>query len=271
VAVKMAGDPNQGLDDLVLLQCRQLMQQGRSIDIARRNERLGSRDRLQGLFLGLQDILKPEITIEIGAHAAPFSAKMALRGIEAHAFEANPYNHKAFARRLQRRSPLVKYHHLAIADSDGEVTFQVQESRGGEPLRKVAGTNSLLQRTAPGITYESVTVPSMRLDSFLAANGLEGRSFSAWIDVEGALSMVTAGFGAALRSCLSLIVEVEDRSFWQGQMLVHDAMRYFAGQGMVPMARDFERQHQYNLLYLRKDILARPEVEAATSAYLRDL
>lgn len=267
----MAGETNRSLDDLVLLQCQHLMLQGRSVNIGRREERLKSRDRLQGFFEGLQGILQPEMTLEIGAHAAPFSERMSLRGIEAHAFEANPYNHKAFARRLKRRAPLVKYHHLAMADRDGEVTFQVKESRGGEPLKKIAGYNSLLQRTAPGITYEHVTVPSMRLDSFLAANGMEGRSFSAWIDVEGALGLVTAGFGTAIRSCLSLIVEVEDRSFWQGQMLAQDAMRYLAGQGMVPVARDFEAPHQYNLLYLRKDIVELPEVAAAVAQYLRDL
>ncbi|MCX7287984.1 MAG: FkbM family methyltransferase [Rhodobacterales bacterium] len=270
-AVNMAGETNQSLDELVQLQCQQLVQQGRSINIGRREERLKSRDRLQGFFEDLQAILTPEMTLEIGAHAAPFSQRMSLRGIEAHAFEANPYNHKAFAGRMKRRAPAVKYHHLAMSDTDGHVTFQVKESRGDEPFKKISGNNSLLQRTAPGITYESVTVPSVRLDSFLAANGLEGRSFSAWIDVEGALGMVTAGFGAALRSCLSLIVEVEDHSFWQGQMLVQDAMRYFAGQGLVPIARDFEALHQYNLLYLRKDMADRPDVAAATSRYLQDL
>ena len=111
----------------------------------------------------------------------------------------------------------------------------------------------------------------MRLDSFLAANGLEGRSFSAWIDVEGALGKVTAGFGTALHHCLSLIVEVEDVRYWQGQMLVHDAMRWFAGQSMVPVARDFEAPHQYNLVYLRKDVLDLPEVGHVIAQYLRDL
>jgi FkbM family methyltransferase len=261
----------QSLNDLVLLQGRQLLEQGRLIDTDSKDARLKSRDRLQGFFEGLQTVLKPELTLEIGAHAAPFSQRMSRQGITAHAFEANPYNHAAFAGRLKRRAPKVSYHHLALSDSDGEVTFQVLESRGGKTLKKIAGNNSLLQRNNPAFTYESLTVPSMRLDSFLATNGLEGRSFSAWIDVEGALGKVTAGFGAALRSCLSLIVEVEDASYWQGQMLVHDAMRYFAGQGLVPVARDFEALHQYNLVYLREDILALPGVQAATSTYLQGL
>ena len=264
----MATDPNESLDDLVVAQGAELKLQGRLVNINSRDERLKTRDRMQHFFEALQRVLKPEMTLEIGAHAAPFSQRMSHLGIKAHAFEANPYNHKAFARRIRRRAPKVSYHHLAISDSDGTVTFQVKESRSGREVKKISGNNSLLLRTAPDIVYESVTVPAARLDSFLAANALDGRSFSAWIDVEGALGIVTAGFGTALQSCLSLIVEVEDASFWQGQMLAPDAMRYFARQGMVPVARDFEAPHQYNLLYLRKDVAALPEVAAALREYL---
>lgn len=253
---------------MIYLQDLMLLGQARGIDLGSREHRLKSRDRLQAFFQKLQQLLRPDITLEIGAHMALFSQQMARLGIEAHAFEANPYNHSAFSGRLRRRAPTVRYHHLAISDSDGEVTFQVKESRGGKPVKKIAGNNSLLLRADTSFDYESVTVPSVRLDSFLAAHQLEGRSFSAWIDVEGALGKVTAGFGSALQGCLSLIVEVEEVSYWQGQMLVFDVMRYFAGHNMVPVARDFEAAHQYNLVYLRKDVLTLPAVRLALAQHL---
>jgi FkbM family methyltransferase len=256
-------------DELIHLQDLMLLGQARGMDLDNREQRIKSRDRLQGFFQGLQRVLKPDIALEIGAHMAPFSQRMARLGIEAHAFEANPYNHKAFASRVQRRAPTVQYHHLAMSDTDGEVTFQIKATRDGKEVKKIAGNNSLLQRSDPAFVYESVTVPSVRLDSFLANRGLEGRSFSAWIDVEGALGKVTAGFGSALQGCLSLIVEVEEVNYWQGQMLVFGVMRYFAGQGMVPVARDFEAAHQYNLVYLRKDVLLRPAVRLAVARYLQ--
>lgn len=190
-------------------------------------------------------------------------------GFEAHAFEANPYNHAVFSPYLKRRAPGVAYHHLAVSNADGEVSFQIKQSRDGKAVSKVAGNNSLLERTDASFAYDSVTVPAVRLDSFLARPDLSGRSFSAWIDVEGALGKVTEGFGSALRSCLSLIVEVEEISYWQGQMLVFDAMRYFSSQGLVPVARDFEAPHQYNLVYLRKDLLETPGVRLALTRYLQ--
>jgi FkbM family methyltransferase len=192
---------------------------------------------------------------------------MSRRGAEAHAFEANPHTHGAFLRRLSRRAPSLHYHHLAISDADGEATFQIRLSPSGQPKRKAAN-NSLLPREDPNVEYETVTVPASRLDSFLARNGLAEKSFSAWIDVEGALGKVTAGFGTALKSCLSLLVEVEEKRFWQDQMLVQDVMAYMDGQGMVPVARDFEYRHQYNLVYLRKDVFTRTDVRGVLAQYL---
>lgn len=253
--------------DLVRMQDLVLMQQARLHRISDRGSRRQSAAAVQNLFLALQTVLQPDLTLEIGALFAQFSQEMSRRGIEAHAFEANPYTHDAFVRRLARRAPAMKYHHLAISDADGEATFQIRRAASGRPMRK-ATNNSLLTRENPNTDYEMVTVPASRLDSFLAGHGLDGRTFSAWIDVEGALGKVTAGFGTALQSCLGLIVEVEEKRFWQDQMLAHDVMEYMDGQGMVPVARDFEYRHQYNLLYLRKDVFARSDVRMVLSHYL---
>lgn len=254
-------------DDLLRLQDLVLMQQSRLHDVQSRGGKRQSAARLQALFRDLQLVLEPELTLEIGAHAAPFSQEMAARGIEAHAFEANPYNHQAYVGGLKRRAPSLRYHHMAVGDEDGEATFHIRRGGGGRALRK-AGNNSLLKRQSSGDGYEAVTVPSCRLHSFLAANGLERRTFSAWIDVEGALGKVTAGFGPALQSCLSLIIEVEEKRIWEDQMLAFDVMRFLDREGLVPVARDFEYPHQYNMVYLRKDVMLWPRVRQMLTTYL---
>jgi FkbM family methyltransferase len=253
--------------DLIRLQDLVLLQQARLHLLSDRVSRRQSAAAVQALFLDLQQVLQPEVTFEIGALFAQFSQEMSRRGVEAHAFEANPYSHDSFVRRLARRAPALKYHHMAISDADGEATFQIRRAASGRPKRK-ATNNSLMTRENPETSYETVTVPASRLDSFMAKNGLGGRPFSAWVDVEGALGKVTAGFGDALQSCLSLIVEVEEKRFWQDQMLVHDVMAYLDEQGMVPVARDFEYRHQYNLVYLRKDVFERTEVRMLLEQYL---
>lgn len=253
--------------DLIRMQDLVLMQQARLHNLSDRGSRRQSAAAVQALFLELQTVLQPQVTLEIGALFAQFSQEMSRRGIEAHAFEANPHTHGAFVRRLARRAPALQYHHLAISDADGEATFQIRRAASGRPMRR-ATNNSLLTRGGAETEYEAVTVPASRLDSFLARHGLAEKSFSAWIDVEGALGKVTSGFGSALKSCLSLIVEVEEKRFWQDQMLVQDVMAYMDGQGMMPVARDFEYRHQYNLVYVRKDVFARPDVRGVLAQYL---
>ncbi len=252
--------------DMLHLQDLMLMQQARLHDLSDKAGRKQSALALQGLFLALQTALEPDFTLEIGAHSANFSQDMARRGIPAHAFEANPYNYTAFAPDIRQHAPGVHYHHMAISDEDGEATFRIRLDDQGQALRRL-GSNSLLARDDPDTQYETVTVPASRLDSFLQRHALGGHSFSAWIDVEGALGKVTAGFGSALHSCLSLIVEVEEKRYWQDQMLVREVMDYLDAQGLVPVARDFEYLRQYNMIYLRKDMLALKGVRSALVGY----
>lgn len=241
------------------------------MDLASVEARHASRDRLQALFIRLQKLLVPSFTLEIGAHAANFSQRMSRLGIEAHAFEASPHIHAQFTQALGEKAPRLHYHALAVGDVDGSVAFEIKATHRDTALKRTARTNSLLRRADPQFTYDSTMVASTRLESFLRANRLEGREFSAWIDVEGAFGKVAAGSGTALQHCLSLIVEVEELAFWQGQMLVREVMAFLRDQGLVPVARDFEGQHQYNLLYLRPDLLQRAEVRAELAAYFSDL
>lgn len=252
------------LHDLVLLQ------QARGVDLASVEARHNSRDRLQALFVQLQKVLVPSFTLEIGAHAANFSQKMSRLGIEAHAFEASPHIHARYVQALAEKAPRLRYHALAVGDVDGSAAFEIKATHRDTPLKRTARTNSLLRRADPLFTYDSTLVASTRLESFLRTNQLEEREFSAWIDVEGAFGKAAAGFGSALQHCLSLIVEVEELAFWEGQMLVREVMACLQGQGLVPVARDFEGQHQYNLLYLRPDLLQRAEVRAELAAYFSE-
>ena len=239
-----------------------LMQQAQRYNLANRLDRLASRNDLQQFFFRLQAQLKPDVTFEIGAYQADFSRRMSRFGITPFAFEANPHNYAQIQDKISRRAPEVRYQHLAVCDVDGTVTFEVKTAQQGRSLPAVVGNNSLLQRSddAAGFTYETVTVPATRLETFIKTHALHDKTFSAWIDVEGAIDRVVAGFGTSLTHCLSLIVEVEQLAYWKGQWLVGQVMEHFIAAGFVPVARDFESRHQYNICFLRPDILSRAEV-----------
>lgn len=246
-----------------------LLQQAALFTIKDRADRRASRDALQTLFIDLQGAIAPDITLEIGAMDAQFSRTMAARGVTAYAFEANSYNFAKFSPNIAKLGLPVHYTHMAICELDGEVQFQVRKTVDGKNVSPIRGNNSLMKRNeAQGdVVYDTITVPACKLETFIKTQDLGAKTFSAWIDVEGALSRVTAGFGKALGKCQSILVELEEISYWDGQMLYPDAMDYFLAQGMVPVARDFEARHQFNVLFLAAEQMKSPKVRAILTRY----
>jgi FkbM family methyltransferase len=265
--------PSRAMIDKRIMYDLVLMQQAALVKIKDRADRRASRDALQGLFIDLQTAIAPQLTLEIGAMDAAFSRKMAASGITAYAFEANSYNFAKFGPKIAALGLPVHYTHMAICDVDGQVQFQLRKTVDGKDISPIQGNNSLMQRNKAmaEVEYETITVPACKLDTFLTSHDLGKKTFSAWIDVEGALSRVTAGFGAALRHCQSILVELEEISYWDGQMLYADAMDYFIGQGFVPVARDFEARHQFNVLFLAEKQMQSPKVRAALTKYFANL
>lgn len=266
-------EPINAVTDKRMMYDLLLMQQAGMTKIKDRADRRASRDALQGLFVDLQKAIAPEITLEIGAMDATFSRTMAGMGIPAYAFEANSYNFARFGPKIQALGLPIHYNHLAICELDGEVQFQLRKEVGGKEISRIQGNNSLMLRNKDmgEVTYETITVPAAKLDTFLRTHDLHQKTFSAWIDVEGALSRVTAGFGNAFAKCQSILVELEELSYWDGQMLYGEAMDYFIAQGFVPVARDFESRHQFNVLFLAPQQISQPKVRAALVGYFSSL
>lgn len=246
-----------------------LLQQARAYDLGDANARRRSRGDLQQLFYALQKALQPQMVFEIGAYRAEFAVRMARAGTPAHAFEANPYNHRQFADDIAATGYPIQYLHCAVGDQDGEVSFQIKRQVNGVTVDPGARNNSLMRRAKDfgDVQYETVTVPSVTLASYLKQHRLTAKTYSAWIDVEGALGLVLAGAGTALKHCQSLIVEVEEIAYWDGQMLYAEAMAHFADAGFVPVARDFESRFQHNIVFLRPEQLRAPAVRMALAAH----
>lgn len=249
--------PDEGHADLLELM---LLQTAVRYDLRQKAGRQRSCRDLRNLFLRMQKVLRPEIALELGAFRAEFSLAMAREGIPAHAFEANLHNHAACAEAIAATGLPVAYRNEAIGDRDGSVTFSIKRSIAGRPVEPVVGNNSIMRVARDDIDYETVSVPCVTLAGFLAREGLSQRSFSAWIDLEGALGPLLAGAGRAFDTCLSLHVELEDRQFWEGQMTAPEAVAAFLRLGLVPVARDFERPYQYNMIFVNRSLLAQPDL-----------
>ncbi len=244
-----------------------LLQNAANYDVGNEAERHRSNEDLISLFYMLQDRIHPDLTVEIGAFNAKFSIEMKRRGFRAIAFEASPHNYEFFRKDPDLASSGVEYLHTAISRKDGFIDFQVQRKIDGVDADPVRGNNSILFRNRDGIEYETASVPSASLTGFFQAHGLEGKSFSAWIDVEGAIGDVLDGAEAVLNSCLTLLLEVEQHRFWRDQRLATDVMDHLIRRNLIPVARDFEYAHQYNLICVRRELLETAAVREALVLY----
>lgn len=244
-----------------------LLSRASRYDLSDKAERRRSNKELVDFFYLLQQRLRPAIIFEIGAFGAEFSVEMKRQGFDAIAFEANPYNVRHFLDSGSLTGTGVEYLHMAVGKSTGTIEFKIQRKVGGFDVNPVRQTASTLARTRDNVEYETVEVPCVSLDDFRTQRDMEGNTFSAWIDVEGAAGDVLLGAQASLRSCLTLLIEVEQHKFWKDQWMVWEVMDHLMSSGFLPVARDFEYRHQYNLVFIRRELLENLDIRDALTLY----
>lgn len=211
------------------------------------------------------DTLRPGAIVEVGAFDAAFSIVTKARhpGIVSVAFEANPHVVERFAGRA--RAAGVDYRHGAICAENGEIDIHIPMKIRSRELSLVNTMASVKALSAASATVP-VRVPAVRLDDALA---LAPRTSAAlWIDVEGAMEGVITGGEGTFAASVLVYCEVETTPMWPGQLLADDVVRRLAPFGLVPLVRDAQRPHQFNLLFVRKNLMPSPPIKAAVKRYL---
>jgi FkbM family methyltransferase len=209
--------------------------------------------RVVELFRRLCRRLQPAVVLEIGAHEATFSrwAAEELPDARVLAFEANPHVHEKYAGTLA--GTRVDYRNLAVGPTNGEVVLNLPLEVRGKPRTLTSRMASLAVHTR-ATDQVQVTVPAVRLDDHVRL--AEGERVVAWIDVEGANEAVLTSGPSILDRTDALYVEVERETTWEGQWLDQDVAVELRRHGLLPVARDLKRRHQYNVLYVRAEIAA---------------
>ena len=208
--------------------------------------------RLVAYFRQLCLRLEPAVVLEIGAHEARFSrwAASELPGARVLAFEANPHVHEKFAGKLA--GTRVEYLHAAVGPANGDVELHVPLEVAGRS-RELTSRMASLEVHSRASDEVLVTVPGVRLDDHLQL--AEGERVVAWIDVEGANRSVLEAAPAVLARTDAIHIEVEWETTWEGQWLDSDVALRLRHHGLVPVARDIKRHHQYNVVFVRSGLV----------------
>lgn len=197
--------------------------------------------KLSQTFVGLQEAMKPDYAIEVGAHAAEFSIEMANRfGIKAKAFEANLDVFNKYSESVN--SALVDYVNYAISNNDGIVSFNIHHN-------PMAGDNSIKKRSNIAIS-RSYEIQAYKLDTYFKEYDFKNACL--WIDVEGANKEVLTGAIETLKRCSSIFIETEDIGFWQDQWLTKDVQEFLESQGFEKVAHENVYSMQKNIIFIRK-------------------
>jgi FkbM family methyltransferase len=253
-------------DEALRLHDLRLLATVTSYDLRDRQERRRSARDLAQLFLRLCESIEPDLMVEAGANSARTSRRVKRRVGTARvvAFEANPYTFERYRLDNPPESG-IEYLHLALGDRSGQVRLNVRRTEDGAP--RADGHGSLMERPDDyEHDFESVTVPATNLDEFFGSGTY--RRCALWVDVEGAASSVLLGGRELLASTQVVMIEVEDRQYWKGAWRAPEVMRFLADRDLIPIARDFEYRHQYNLVLVRRELLDHDLVRLRLSQYL---
>ena len=264
------------LDHLVLLYEAQLSALEAHFDTKTEAGINHSKMTLSDFFFSLQvEAIQPDIFLEVGAFSATTSLaiKEALPNAHCAAFEANIHNYNFFRQEYNYEKAGVRYINAAVGEKNGKENFYIQTSVAGQTVGRIRANNSLLTRQQAEVEYEQLKVDMYSIDSFLRSQNfnIKENKISLWIDAEGAAFSVLKGTRNALKSVQSVLIEVEEKRYWEDQVLAQRVFKYLLKEGFVPVARDFEAPFQYNVLFVRPAVTRVPAYKICRSAYFRSI
>jgi FkbM family methyltransferase len=157
--------------------------------------------------LRLFDALAPHYQglLDVGAHLGVYALVLARRHRHwrCHAFEPTPLLAQALAANVEAAGLLerVQVHASAVSDQDGTQSFHVVPGDGQ--------SSSLVDTGGGGAT---LTVPTVRLDSFVVARNIDPARWLLKVDVETAEPLVIAGAGNVLGQAPAVVMEMLEPS-----------------------------------------------------------
>lgn len=203
-------------------------------------------------FFRFASKLQVNFLLECGANAAETSIRFAteMKG-KAIAIEANPATFESRTSKAADKGVIPIC--TALGDEKGQVELMVPK----EGRVVYEGASSLLRRD-DDLAYDTYQVEKDRLDSIIKdfEVGKEDQ-IALWLDVEGLALEVLNGAENFIqeKNIVMLFVEVESEAFWKEQKTATDIDDFLSKHKFTPVIRDIQSAGQFNLLYVRDDLL----------------
>jgi FkbM family methyltransferase len=203
------------------------------------------------LFFLLLKIVQPEVVCDVGAMDA--SESLLFRKLAPKAmifvFEANPENVQMMKRKGLLYKKGINIRHNIVWNKNEKVPFFVEKALGDSDWRR--GISSTRKRGGGSLGWAEISVPGVRLDSFVNSLRSIPSKIALWIDVEGAAHEVVSGFSGIRNKVKIVHLEAEAKEFWHGQKLQSDVEKLMNKMGFVLLAQSaIKFQFQRDLVFV---------------------
>jgi FkbM family methyltransferase len=235
-----------------------------AVNLGRTSDVVGR--RVRRFFHAVSRSVQPTLSLELGAHEGRFSrwAKREFPEARCLALEANPYVYRKFRDRVTELG--VDYRHLAAAASNGSVTINIPTQVGKAAKSRDNRMASLAVHRSDR-QHETTEVDAVRVDDLVELSATD--RLVTWIDVEGASEAVLEGARDTMARADAVYIEVESEEVWPGQWVDLDVAGFLLSLGLVPVMRDIQRPHQYNVIFVSAALATRPQIAESAAAVLR--
>lgn len=241
-----------------------LVMQSALYDLPDKKERQRSNAELANLFANIIVNSKIDSFFEIGAFNADFSMFIKDKVKNVVAFEASIKNYNNAKNNLSG----IEYLNMAVSNQDGEININVPISaKSGIETINMGSSSILIKDNDEDTVYEKNKVLSTKLDTFIKNKKWDSQNNTLWIDVEGASLEVLLGAENTLKNTKAIFIEVEQATFWKDQPLVGKINKFLCDKNFIPIARDFEYENQYNIVYVSEDILYSSAVDISLQMF----
>lgn len=208
------------------------------------------------LFLRLLRALDVTVVCDVGSMdgSEALAFRRVLPKAEVLAFEANPDNLRQMEANPALRQQRIEVVPLAVTNYIGQAEFFIVKA--DDPAAAYRRGMSSLYRRPDEADLRTVTVPTTRLDAFLARRLAPEARLALWIDVEGKAYEVLEGACGLTRNLMLVHVETETRPcIAPNQMLHGDVVALLDRLGFRELACDNPPSTpQLNVIFVRRDL-----------------
>jgi len=204
-------------------------------------------EKITSKFIKIQNFLKPNISVEVGAHDADFSKLVTSLVSKSYAFEASSKVYEKFKDTMGE----ILYINKAVSDHNNTTKMNIdinfnEADAGHNGIKMVSSKNWSQERI-------QIDVECVSLNEYFKDEASE--NIVLWVDCEGANKEVLTGGDILLSRVSSIFIETETEELWQNSWLEEEVVEFLDRHSFKLVYKERAYESQNNCIFIKKDLV----------------